>query len=394
MRILAQRFVLASIVALGAAGLVVAWNPPLADEIVAHGWATCTILDAATGSHSLTSPTDSLPQYGVSVAIVDTNATKVTVDRTVTRKGNSSPASRLEQTTADCQLKYEIRRSTPVSSPSDVIFNVSLISNTGLSLTVDNTASGTKAGGEAFVLKPPSRSGPEEIGFLFSPTERSHGPVTKKYPLEFPGMTWTSYGSGSKAVFTFDVTTLGIAARAISGGAGGNATVASARSVASYKLYPSSFSVGSFPVGRIAGSAGTPGDFIFLDLYTAAGSPLSDYMAKIDSSGNYRVYPDEGSGSYRAYFYLAGTLRKRVDITYDSTTGLNGVNPSLVYGDLDGDNTITQSEADFVTSKIGCAAEWTYGEPYDARFADFDRDGTIEAAEAATANANVGLSGD
>lgn len=336
-----------------------------------------------------------MPQYGVNAEVVDTNATKVTISRNVWRKGNSNPAQKKEVTTASWKVKYEFRKSTPVSSPQTLYLRASYVATSDISLTVDHSASGTKAKGEAWTEFPALRSGPKEIGHAQSPYTDPKGPLTRKRLWAMTGVIWTSHGSGSKAVVEFNMPTIGVGVTATSGGSGGNSTVASATGIGVIKFYPASFTVGSAPTGIITGNLNSPVRTLLVDLYSSSGAPLSYYAADIDSSGNYSLFPDEGSGSYRLYFSVPGSLRKRVDVTYDASTGLSGVSATLLYGDLDGDNYVSQAEAEFVAAKVGQpATDWSYGDAYDIRKADFDGDGTITSSDSAVAAANVGISGD
>lgn len=375
--------------------LGIACAPPpaaFADSILALGWVSCTVTDLS-GTHIYTYPQQSLPQYGANAEVVDTNATKLTLSRTASRKGNSNPALKSELTKVECTVAYELRRSTPVSSPSDVVLRYSLVANTSLALTVEHSASGTKARGFAVTQDPRVVSGPKEITGIQT-DNHSGGPTTVKTHKRFPYQAWETYGSGSRTFVGIVMPTIDVGVSAVSGGSGGNTTVAIATGIGIIKLYPSSFSTGT-PTGIITGTINTPLDMCFVDIFSTSGTPLSFYGAPVDSSSGYEVLLDEGAGSYRAYFHAPGSLRKRIDINYDPSMGLSGVNVTLLYGDLNGDNYVSQAEADFVTNKIGLpAVSCSDSDAYDIRVADFDKDGEITSTDAAVAAANVGVSGD
>ncbi len=381
-----------SVLATGCSFLAPPPTAPVADEIICHGWLSCTVEDFVSGTHTYTFPNQSLPQYGANAEIVDTNATKLTLTRTATRKGNSSPALKGEITKANWLIRYELRRSTAVTSPSDVIFRYSLVANTSLGLTVENSNSGTKARGFAQTQEPNVVSGPKSIQGI--QTYSHSGTKTVKSHKRIPGAGWESYGSGSRTFLDLDTPSIDVVISAQTGGSGGNQTVAIATGTGIIKLYPSSFSVGTTTT-IITGTINTPFEMCFVDIFSASGTPLSFYSAPVDSSGDYEVLLDEGAASYRAYFHVPGSLRKRVDVTYDPSVGLSGINVTLLYGDLDGDNYVSQAEADFVASQVGSPAIYCNdADAYDIRIADFDKDGQITSADSAVVAANVGVSGD
>jgi hypothetical protein len=345
-----------------------------------------------SGTHIYTHPYQSLPQYGANAEIVDTNATKLTLSRTASRKGNSTPALKGENTSAIWLIRYELRRSTPVSSPSDVILRYSLVANTSLSLTVEHNAAGTKASGFAEIADPKLDSGPKTIEGI--QTFSHSGTTTVKSHKRILNAVWETYGEGSRMFLDLDMPSIKAVVSARTGGSGGNTTVAVAAGTGVLKLYPSSFST-AIPTNIITGTINTPLEMCFVDIFSTSGAPLSFYSAPVDSSTGYEVLLDEGAGSYRAYFHVPGSLRKRIDINYDPSTGLSGVNVTLLYGDLDGDNYVSQAEADFVASKVGLPAIYSNSEDdYDICRADFDKDGEITSSDAAVAAANVGVSGD
>lgn len=68
------------------------------------------------------------------------------------------------------------------------------------------------------------------------------------------------------------------------------------------------------------------------------------------------------------------------------------------FGDINGDNYVSQAEADFIFSKIGTTVNTSnFCDPADAfpsGNADFDQDGVITVTDWSCANANVGVTGD
>lgn len=103
---------------------------------------------------------------------------------------------------------------------------------------------------------------------------------------------------------------------------------------------------------------------------------------------------DLATGNYVVKYSCPGSLRRALTVSLVNGQTTTGVNVVLKFGDLDGDNYVSQSEVDFIYSKVGQSAVFNETEAYNAAIADFDRDGTIENSEYLEANANSGMTGD
>lgn len=362
---------------------------PVVDSIIALGWVECIVDDLSSGHHKYTHPHQSLPRFGADAEVIDTNAIKLTLARSVSEKGNAATSSKSEHTSAEWMLKYELRRSEPVP-PGDVILYYSLVSTTALSLNVEPSR-GAKARGFARTHSPPVASGPHEIGFARSALNQTAMPKTIKTFMRIPSVAWEDYGADSRMFVNIWVHPIDVVVATVSDGSSTGTTVA--KGIGMTKLYPSHFTT-EIPSRIITGTVNTAAEMMFVDLFSTSGTLLASYGAPVDSSGSYELHIDESPGSYVAFFQAPGSLRRRVSITYDPAKGLSRVNVSLRFGDLDGDNYVSQTEVDFVARNVGQSARWNYGDGYDIRLADFDGDGTISAADASAAAANLGASGD
>ncbi len=124
---------------------------------------------------------------------------------------------------------------------------------------------------------------------------------------------------------------------------------------------------------------------------------LVDLWAADLDGGSYEIPPGLSSGNYKVYLRVPGSLRKRVDVTYDSSVGLSGVDATLLFGDLNGDNYVSQAEVDFVYANISTTVlpyQWDVGDNYSVGLCDFNRDGSVTSADYNLASPNVGYYGD
>lgn len=119
------------------------------------------------------------------------------------------------------------------------------------------------------------------------------------------------------------------------------------------------------------------------------------------------IDPDAGytPGTYDVYLSAVGSLRKHLTLTIDANgyVTLNSPNVTLKMGDLDGDNTVSQAEVDYVHSQIGADVSANPigtivpgqpSGPYYPYMADLDGDGQVTQADYSLALASLGQSGD
>lgn len=178
-------------------------------------------------------------------------------------------------------------------------------------------------------------------------------------------------------------------------GGRGNSIAATAMATATAKFYPASFSTSTEAL--LAGTVNYPTGAMSIDIYTPLNVLVDLWTTNVENS-TYEIPPDLATGTYRIYFSIPyQSLRKRIDVSYSSLIGASGVNPTLLFGDLDGDNYVSQAEVDFVYSKIGQATypgKYIAGDRYAIGDCDFNCDGLITLADYNLAAPNVGLTGD
>lgn len=117
------------------------------------------------------------------------------------------------------------------------------------------------------------------------------------------------------------------------------------------------------------------------------------------ASGNYQADFDLSTGSYVTKFWTQGALRKSVTLSLTENQTTSGNTVTFKFGDLNGDNYVSQAEADFIFGKIGThlnsvSVMFNPADAYWLAYADFDQDGYITTTDWTEASSNVGITGD
>jgi hypothetical protein len=174
---------------------------------------------------------------------------------------------------------------------------------------------------------------------------------------------------------------------------------------ATYTYHPTSlaYKLPESSAGWFEGTTNVLGDQdLDADVYNAYNAPLERTGSNV-VNGEWAMnfgYMEFKSGEYRIYFYSRGTLRKRIDIEWNNDLGLAGLHVELLYGDLDGDNFISQEEVDYIFASIGKhegmgeAFYWDDDNPWCPYDCDFNLDGSVTVADYLLAASNAGKKGD
>lgn len=361
---------------------------------IAYGWKAAEI----NGAQYVKSQGHSLPSPWV-CEIFETNATKVATSSGAGWRAN-------QQGTIDDPEKggvffdYKVKTDRPTGFLNDLEVRFTIVANASASGTVSFSGASGQSGASSGNVRT------RVISVSPSNTEDSDSKSkTVKSRILFKEQAWNSESDGTKSMtFTtrsYDLATLAVATCS---GTGGNYPAVSTGGSASFKFYPSGIKIISSgsTSEMISGSTNSFGEILFIDVFNANNVPLDNLGIYLDS-GTYKTSFDEFSnGSYKLYGFAPGSLRKKCEITWDSSTGLSGVDFTLEYGDLDGDNYISQDEVNYINSKIGTnvssATAWfgdlLDGSPYRTGMADLNLDGQVTSADYNLASPNVGHYGD
>lgn len=155
---------------------------------------------------------------------------------------------------------------------------------------------------------------------------------------------------------------------------------------------------------RIYGSAiGSKYDLARLELFTDAGVVLGMIHTWIEDDDSFFLdtpMPQQ-AGTYKIYVTPRGALRKRVDFAFDGSSPVQ-VSPSFLWGDIDGNNQITQFDIDIINRFLNVDTddqEWGgIDDPvfhdFSGEMCDLDGNSVVNSVDVAIAFANLGLNGD
>lgn len=104
-------------------------------------------------------------------------------------------------------------------------------------------------------------------------------------------------------------------------------------------------------------------------------------------------------GTYKLYLKPDNGLRKLTNIYFDGTTRIN-LNVSLLWGDINDDNVVTQSDLDIINHWLGTdsnSGQWSTMDEfteYSAEDCDLNDDLVVNGTDYAMALLNLGVTGD
>jgi hypothetical protein len=137
------------------------------------------------------------------------------------------------------------------------------------------------------------------------------------------------------------------------------------------------------------------------EIETSTGTPVDEWSVDTDGGFADLALDEYSAGAYNLYVKTTGALRKLIPITYDGLNDVTGLDFSLHFGDLDGDNAVSSAEVSYVLSAVGASVadgdswmEVPFGGTFAPYMADLDRDGAVTTADYSLALASLGLTGD
>lgn len=227
------------------------------------------------------------------------------------------------------------------------------------------------------------------------------GPGSEKLTLKYNNVNWTTNNGVSEATFAVKASSMSSKAASYSPGGGSNMLATSGNGSVEGKIQIGGITMSpdNFHAGFITGSANIFQDLIRIEIRNEYNA-LMDVWWSRDSVGYFTFPMELPDGNYRLYFTADTSLRKRVDVTYVASTGVQGVNVTLQYGDLDGNNHVSQLEVDTVYANIGkvntqkAFFDMIRGKNYGVEDCDINLDGEITMVDYLIALANLNAIGD
>lgn len=161
---------------------------------------------------------------------------------------------------------------------------------------------------------------------------------------------------------------------------------------------------------RIYGkSVGFKNDRMLVELFTGNGVPiLGRYYTwvGVDGGADDEFYVDtttlQQAGTYRLYLTPESALRRRFEFNFDGSSPIQ-LTTSYIWGDINGDNTITQWDIETIQRFMGMNQDHVYwlgggDDPlynmYGGHHCDLDHDGVVTQTDLGMAFANLGINGD
>jgi len=148
---------------------------------------------------------------------------------------------------------------------------------------------------------------------------------------------------------------------------------------------------------RVAGASNLPTTVQVFNPGSTS-SPLRTYNVTPTGAGVYSVSTDLPNGTYDITFKDRPFLRTRVANVVIGSSGVSGVNPTLVPGDITDDNTVNLSDFSKLSTYYGLsssASNWLTTDsqgvrPFDC---DLNGDGTVNLVDFSSLSSNYGLTG-
>ncbi len=227
--------------------------------------------------------------------------------------------------------------------------------------------------------------------------------LVKKRTVKLHDLIWSANpnGSGKSCVAKIQLGLIGGLAKLKGPGSFANYDAADASGSAGYSYYVTGIkSSGGGGVLTVSIPPGRQG--VGINIYNSSGNLVDEWTCDADG-GTAELYIDDyASGQYVLAFQANGTLVTKMTLSIDPAVSQT-VNPVWKYGDLDGDNFVSQAEVDFVQAHIGTTLSSsvvadekfpTLDSPYVLSRADLNGDGQITQADVTLAQASLGLHGD
>jgi hypothetical protein len=359
------------------------------------GWVTAAIDGQSyvkASGHSL--PNDTQSQGGqrqwLSSVESDGITTKVQAKSISQRKGNQTPAV-AGDTKGTVFVGFTYVNSTALQNTMRVAFEERL----GPAASAQSDRNLAKASGHGQSSEFASgRAAAQMPGSSFD--EKAPTPKTLRYSSAITS-SWVNESNGEKS-WSFAIgRSHGATSYAnANGSGGGNLTVAIGKGYPWSTIKP--IGIRSTSITSTETYAGSTNAFgrLFLDFYTQYGAPVNLYCTDV-VSGAAEFWVDDAAGTYHTYVHAKGALRKKLTVSWDPASGLSGLDLNVKYGDLNGDNYVSQAEVDFVFASIGSTSgtlAWWDVSGFAPMDCDFNQDGTVSMADYLLASPNAGVTGD
>ena len=234
------------------------------------------------------------------------------------------------------------------------------------------------------------------------PDESSVGPKIAKLTVPLSGLAWLTNAGGYACVAKIWSGYLVASSGATGLGSGGNMFAASSGAAGGWSFYPSGAKSNAPGTGILSISVPPGRNAVSIDLYNASGVLVDKWGVAAEGGTSDLFIDDYAAGQYVLAFSARGTLVKKMTLNLDPTVSQT-VSPAWQYGDLDGDNVVSQAEVDFVAAHVGHVVSSspvdydkgpTLESDYAVADADLNGDGVVNQADVNLAQANLGVHGD
>ncbi|CAN5403538.1 hypothetical protein BH11ARM2_BH11ARM2_26460 [soil metagenome] len=166
------------------------------------------------------------------------------------------------------------------------------------------------------------------------------------------------------------------------------------------KIYPKSAKYVDGSITSSLPADAYPGT-VLIDLPSALGVPLENWGVERENGAIHFPHDEYADGTFQMFVSARGSLRKKVTASVVNGIASYDRDAGLLYGDLDGDNYVSQAEVNWVYAMIGAnnSGNWQWdlpdsGQTYCLGEADFNGDGAITTGDYLLAASNVGVTGD
>ena len=325
-----------------------------------------------------------------SLSIENGNETRVGGTGGASRKGNETGQNKVGSS-GTFTVGYSVVDSRTINSTDKVVFSYTKVQYAAGSLTSlfsYTEAAGTGGAGDAAAAASQLGAGQQNKDVT----------LPKKLAIVTNGSQWAAVSGGKKCDFQMTTYQYYSARAKNNVNNGTTATVAVGQGDTGLRIVPTDVKIMSS--GYLTINVPTFLKDITYQVYQGTDL-LADSGQENLVSGEVTVPFDTfASGQYNIYFTATRALRKKLTVNYTSGTTPIFRPLTFYFGDIDGDNTITQAEVDFVNSMVGktsATSDWyeDCGDPHGwvPAQADMNGDGQVTSADYNLVSGNVGRVG-
>ncbi len=368
---------------------------------VALGWSIATLTDNGTVIRRIAANGDSLPS-GMACSITGSRST-VSVTGGVALKGRDYAKVVKRDRSGNFDLSYKLYSDVDLRGTGSL--RVKALSRYSITANVMVEANPGSASAEGRVDLV-ERTGKADLygpGLEEAATTAGTWRLGPQVSWRGANPTWSKEADGRWSTLV-RLNTIGMGGRTTGyhNSPGGSMTVVTASSSGGLDVDVTSFEkVATSSAKTIEGTAPLTTNLpLVFDVFSENNILELNTVTICEADGTFWI-PMDGlaDGLYHVYAKPFAGLRKRFDVLY-TQAGLAGIVIDFKWGDIDGDNRVTQSEVDFITAMIGMTKDHPDWESISLQYrrcpvdADIDRDGAITAVDLALALPNLGLIGD